>query len=248
MKKPLISDCGELFRDRGAVTYILMRLFQFMACVATSARAWMVIRMTTCILFLFLPVLTSSLCAHPFHLCVGQMKWNADAKVWEVSLRLHPQDLEKAMSAELQKGQHAQPVSIDDDGFSDLATRYLSYHFYVRSSSLAMNRQEFAAILRSSRAHAWKTTDPTTKGASDQDNSSLKWIGMEQERGWLWIHLELTQPSFQPERQKLWIVNRLLIDAVERQENTVAIDPVSTRKFSLQFRSGEEFQEMKPKK
>ncbi len=249
MKKPLISDCGELFRDRGAVAYILMRLFQCMACLATPSIAWIVTRKTTAILFLFLTVLTSSLCAHPFHLCVGQMKWNADAKVWEVSLRLHPQDLEKAMSAELQIGEHAQPVSIDDAGFSDLATRYLSSHFYVRSSSLAMNSQEFAAILRS-RAHAWTTTasDPTTKGASDQDNSSLKWIGMEQERGWLWIHLELTQPSFQTERKKLWIVNRILINAVERQENTVAIDPVSTRKFSLQFRSGEEFQEMKPRK
>jgi len=35
--------------------------------------------------------------AHPFHVCVGQMTWNAEAKHWEVSLRLHPQDLERSM-------------------------------------------------------------------------------------------------------------------------------------------------------
>ncbi len=198
----------------------------------------------------FLLALTSSLSAHPFHLCVGQMKWNEGSNGWEVSLRLHPQDLEKAMSAELQKEQRAVQVSIDDDGFSDLATRYLSSHFFVRRSPLAMNSEEFRAILRSSKASVWTKaiSSQTTNEAPAQDQSILKWVGMEQERGWLWIHLELTQPSFQLERQKLWIVNRILVDAVERQENTIAIDPVSTRKFSLQFRSGEEFQELKPKK
>ena len=245
----MISDCGGLLRSCGAVATILIRLFHCLACVATLARTWIVTRNSAAALFLFLPALTSSLCAHPFHLCVGQMKWNADVKVWEVSLRLHPQDLEKAMSEGLQKKERAQPVSIDDDGFSKLATRYLSSHFYVRRSPLAMNSEEFTAILRSSKTLSWTSSasDRTTKGASDQDQSSLKWIGMEQERGWLWIHLELRQPSFQPERQKLWIINRILLDSVERQENTIAIDPVSTRKFSLQFRSGEEFQEMKPK-
>lgn len=66
-------------------------------------------------------------------------------------------------------------------------------------------------------------------------------------RGWLWIHLELSQPSVQPELHKLWFVHRILLDTVERQENTLAIDPTRMEKYSLQFRSGLEFQEMKPK-
>ena len=181
------------------------------------------------------------LCAHPFHLCVGQMKWNLDAKVWEVSLRLHPLDLETAMSEELFKQEPSKRVSIDCDGFPDLATKYLSENFFVRRTPIEMSNIEFKTGLR-------PKSKPTSTEDVDQVESTLKWIGMERERGWLWIHVEMTQPSVQVERQKLWLVHRLLLDTVARQENTIAIDPTATKKFSLQFRSGEEFQEMKPKK
>ncbi len=193
-------------------------------------------------------VSASFLYAHPFHLCVGQMKWNVDANVWEVSLRLHPQDLETALSAELNNAKATQRVSVDDQGFSDRATKYLGSHFFVRRTPLAMNRDEFNAILRSETKRV-TGHDPTKHSGNllDQESSTIKWIGMEQERGWLWIHFELTQPSVQPEHQKLWFVHRVLINTVERQENTIAIDPTRTEKYSLQFRSGLEFQEMKPK-
>ncbi len=182
-----------------------------------------------CLLF------ASTLYAHPFHLCVGQMKWNSESNRWEVSLRLHPQDLEKALSAERSKDKPNERVSVDDDGFSDLATKYLGSRFFVRKTPLAMNAEEFKAILRSETK-----PDPELL-------SSIKWVGMEQERGWLWIHLELKQPSVQAEQHKLWFVHRILLDTVERQENTIAIDPTRTEKYSLQFRSGQEFQEMKSK-
>lgn len=180
-------------------------------------------------------LLAPTLYAHPFHLCVGQMKWNSQSNSWEVSLRLHPQDLEKALSAERSKDKPNERVSVDDDGFSDLATKYLGSRFFVRRTPHAMNAEEFSAILQSE-------TKPDPELVS-----SIQWVGMEQERGWLWIHLELTQPSVQPEQHKLWFVHRILLDAVERQENTIAIDPTRTEKYSLQFRSGLEFQEMKPK-
>ena len=228
-KPPSSHSCQSSRRIVGLVAYNAVRLFG---------------------LFVFFLAIAPSLCAHPFHLCVGQMKWNAESNVWEVSLRLHPQDLEKAMNAELQKAHRTEQVSIDDDGFPDLATNYLASHFYVRRSPLAMNNEEFNAILRSSKITSWITSvsAKTSNEDSDRDRSTLKWIGMEQERGWLWIHIELTQPSIQLEKQKLWMVNRILLDSVERQENTIAIDPVLSRKFSLQFRTREEFQEMKPKK
>ena len=179
--------------------------------------------------------------AHPFHLCVGQMKWNVDAMVWEVSLRLHPQDLETAMSTEAFKNDISKRISIDDDGFSELATKYLGANFFVRRSPMAMNKEEFKAILRSeSRSE--------TNEASGSALSTLKWVGMERERGWLWIHLEMTQPDLHIERQKLWLVHRIFLGTVERQENTIAVDPTAINKFSLQFRAGEEAQEMKPTK
>ncbi len=187
---------------------------------------------------------------HPFHLCVGQMKWNAGAKVWEVSLRLHPQDLEKSLNAELVRHRPRQHLSIDDDGFPAIATMYFGSHFFVRRTPAALKREELNAILESSKSKSWATAESALTKMDElfQEQSSLKWIGMEQERGWLWIHLELTAPSVEPARHKLWMVNRILVDSVERQENTVAIDPVDTKKFSLQFRSGEEFQELKPAK
>jgi hypothetical protein len=167
------------------------------------------------------------------------MKWNAESKLWEVSLRLHPQDLETAISKERFVEQPGKKISVDDEDFPEVALDYLNRHFFLRSSPRAMNKNEFKAILRS---------QPSTKvgEALPKEHSSLKWIGKEAERGWLWIHLELTQPTIEPERQKLWFVHRLLIASVERQENTILIDPTASKKFSLQFRSGEEFQEMKP--
>ena len=174
--------------------------------------------------------------AHPFHLCVGQMKWNADSKVWEVSLRLHPQDLEAAINREQFQDGFANKIGIDDDGFSDMAIKYLGAHFFLRRTPKAMNKEEFQAIIGS---------DSKRQERVDSDKSEIKWIGKEQERGWLWIHLELTPPTLDADRQKLWLVHNLLIANVERQENTIAIDPVASKKFSLQFRTGLEFQEMK---
>jgi len=167
------------------------------------------------------------------------MKWNAESKVWEVSLRLHPQDLETAISKDRFIDQPGKKISIDDEDFPEIAMEYLKRHFFLRSSPLAMNKEEFKAILRSQSARKAGEESP-------KEQSTLKWVGKEAERGWLWIHLELTQPTIVPERQKLWFVHRLLIDSVERQENTIAIDPTASKKFSLQFRTGEEFQEMKP--
>ena len=177
--------------------------------------------------------------AHPFHLCVGQMKWNVESKVWEVSLRLHPQDLELAISKERFRDQPGKKISIDDEDFQEAAIEYLNRHFFLRSSPLAMNKEEFKAILHSQTKEKEREDSPV-------DQSTLKWVGKESEKGWLWIHFELTQPTVDLERQKIWFVHRLLVQSVERQENTIAIDPTVSKKFSLQFRLGEEFQELKP--
>ena len=199
----------------------------------THLTVWFCCFLGLCFLF------ASQAHSHPFHLCVGQMKWNAKSKVWEVSLRLHPQDLEAAINKELFQDGRTNKVGIDDEGFSGVATQYLSSHFFLRRTPQAMNKEEFKAIMGS---------NSKARVAVDSDSSTLTWIGKEQEKGWLWIHLELTPPNLDAERQKLWFVHSLLIASVERQENAIAIDPVSSDKFSLQFRTGLEFQEMKAKK
>lgn len=207
-----------------------------------------------CLLVAACLIPTACSTAHPFHLCVAQMKWNADSNLWELSIRLHPQDLENALTKELYPDKPNQRLSIDDDSFPEIATKYLEHHFYLRRTSSALKREELKAILDSTKSELWAKAkvESTTKDDASKERSSLKWVGMEQERGWLWIHLELSAPSVDDERHKLWFINRILIDSVERQENTVAIDPVSidsvAKKFSLQFRSGEELHEMKATK
>jgi hypothetical protein len=188
-----------------------------------------------------------SLMAHPFHLCVGQMKWNSETQVWEVSLRLHPQDLEAAMTAERATQGATDKASIEDPNFSQDVTRYLQRYFYLRRTPLAMNSQELAAILKSEVTNSGpdKLNESTD---TKSERSSLAWVGMEQERGWLWLHFELKQPVVAPEQQKLWLVHRLLLDTVERQENTLAIESEPSKKFSLQFQLGTEFKEFSASK
>ena len=163
---------------------------------------------------------------------------------------MHPQDLEKALASELQKVKSGKRVSIEDDDFPEVVTKYLNANFYVHRSAATMKRDEFKAILDSLKEESWPKKLATPGKAKDENapKSTLVWIGKEQEFGWLWMHLELTAPKVESDNEKLWMVNRILFDSVERQENTVAVDSVSNKKFKLQFRIDEEFQELKPAK
>lgn len=195
-------------------------------------------------------------CAHPFHLCVGQMKWNTESKVWEVSLRLHPQDLELAMTNEMFAGDVTKKVSTEDSEFPAQVTEYLGRHFFLRKTPKAMNEVELDAILRAELKTELSLQSQPKKGGSAENESSgkpkpersaVQWVGMEQEKGWLWLHIEVSPPTFEPSREKLWLVHRLLLESVGRQENTISVDPTDSKKFSLQFQQGASFREFKPK-
>lgn len=179
--------------------------------------------------------------AHPFHLCVGQMKWNQNARAWEVSLRLHPQDLEAAMSSDLFPDDPSKKVSAEDRNFPELVQKYLSQCFFIRRTPFTMSLEETVSVLTAERS-----SDSTTNKASEitADRSTLKWVGAEQEKGWLWIHLEMKPPEAKKGEHKLWLVHRVLLEHVVRQENTVSVDPAVSPKFALQFKKGEDVREM----
>ena len=179
--------------------------------------------------------------AHPFHLCVGQMKWNQKAGAWEVSLRLHPQDLEAAMTSDLFRNDPSKKVSAEDRNFPELAQKYLSQCFFIRRTPLAMSLEETMAALTDERSSDSKSNQA---GEIPADRSTLKWVGTEQEKGWLWIHFEMKPPETKKGEHKLWLVHRVLLEHVVRQENTVSIDPAVSSKFALQFKKGEDVREM----
>jgi len=182
---------------------------------------------------------------HPFHLCVGQMTWNTSSERWEVSLRLHPQDLELAMNREasLANPSLGQKFSVEDSDFSVNATLYINQHLFLRRTALVATLKELTAILQSEANEVAKTGD-VEKSNPDMNRSQLKWIGMEQEKGWLWIHMEMESPVWNVEKEKLWMINELLLDHVPRQENTMAVDPVQQAKFSMQFKKDERIREL----
>ncbi|MCE2785874.1 MAG: hypothetical protein LW699_13445 [Pirellula sp.] len=71
------------------------------------------------------------------------------------------------------------------------------------------------------------------------NRSTLQWVGMESERGWLWIHLELTPPVARGVESKMYLAHRIFLDRIEMQENTVAILHAPGNRGSLQFKKGE---------
>jgi len=167
--------------------------------------------------------------AHPFHVCIAQMEWNGENQRWEVSIRLHPQDLERAVSQSRGK-----PTSIEDPDFSKHAIPFLNKQFAIVNAPKLVAVDELLGSMD-----------------RDEDNvarSELQWVGMEPERGWLWIHLEMIPPSesksSDTSENSSWLVHRIFLDTIDRQENSVRIIRGKDR-YSLQFQRGKEAQAMK---
>jgi len=172
---------------------------------------------------------------HPFHVCIGQMQWSAEESHWEVSLRLHPQDLERAMSSD---AGHA--ISMEDEDFDEKATRYLSEQFFIWRRPLTEESATLTEVLSKGFAK-----EASVDGSSNHDRSQLKWVGKESEKGWLWIHLEMIPPADQADTRS-WLIHRIFLDTVERQENSVSIVPTRATRHSLQFKKGTPIQPMRP--
>jgi hypothetical protein len=179
---------------------------------------------------------SATVVAHPFHVCVGQMTWNVEAKHWEVSLRLHPQDLERAMKAwrtsslsptstpaEIEAA--LKGCSVEDREFEELVLTYLDSQFFLRRAPMAMQKDELEKVVNSTKREA-------------KDFSKLKWVGREQEKGWLWIHLEMQPPEADPAVYRVWLCHQLFMEAVSRQENSVVVQSSKQIKYSLEFKKG----------
>ena len=179
--------------------------------------------------------------SHPFHVCIGQMRHNAQSGTWEVSLRMHPRDLELALS-DLQK----ESVARESESFPKVALDFLENQFFLIRLSETLSAKEIAEQI--SGLEPMRSLERKSISSSDTDGnrklpresrSTLQWVGMESERGWLWIHMELVPPESAPSDGKLYLVHRIFLDRIEMQENTVAILHAPGSRGSLQFKKGE---------
>lgn len=167
---------------------------------------------------------------HPFHVCVGQMQYNAQTSRWEVSLRVHPRDLELALT-----DVHRRSVSREDKDFPEQALDYLENQFLLMHYPDSQDMK----VIQSRVSELAPARSLEDKDKAIASRSRLEWIGMESERGWLWIHLELIPPQSDSSKGRLYLVHRIFLDRIEAQENSVAILYTRRDRSSLQFKKGQ---------
>ncbi len=82
--------------------------------------------------FLLLISLTASRSAHDFHASVTQMQYNSTEKIFEISIRLFTDDLEKALSQDVNANVRISPGDKSDA----IIEKYIHSHFvYVTSQN-----------------------------------------------------------------------------------------------------------------
>jgi hypothetical protein len=167
------------------------------------------------------------------------MQWNAAEGFWEVSLRMQPQDLEKAMSSEF-----GEVISVEDRDFQERAVAYLNTQFLIWRRPESETLARVTDVLAEVALPRGLRTDESD-AAWPEDRSRLKWVGMEQEKGWIWLHFEMVPPKDAGACSN-WLVHRVFLETVERQENSVSILPTRATRYSLQFKKGTPAQLMRP--
>jgi hypothetical protein len=134
-------------------------------------------------------------------------------------------------------------ISVEDRDFQERAVAYLNTQFFVwrrsESESLARVTDALAEI---PSPRPGRTEDGNA--AWPEDRSQLKWVGMEQEKGWIWLHFEMVPPK-DAVACSHWLVHRIFLETVERQENSVSILPTRATRYSLQFKKGTPAQPMR---
>ncbi len=154
---------------------------------------------------------------------------------------MHPRDLELALS-----DLHKESVARESENFSKVAVDFLENQFFLIRLSETLSAKEIAEQI--SGLEPMRSLERKSNSSSDTDGnrklpresrSTLQWVGMESERGWLWIHMELVPPESAPSDGKLYLVHRIFLDRIEMQENTVAILHAPGSRGSLQFKKGE---------
>jgi hypothetical protein len=183
--------------------------------------------------------------AHPFHICVGQMRWNEEEKYWELSLRLHPQDLEQSMQRwrlsqsrdELQKGRPVEALlagcRVEDPDFEIHAIAFLNQHFFLYHQEADKKPVRIEEVMGTS------SNEPHAK-------SKLVWVGKEYEKAWVWLHMELHPPQQPSSDSRLYLCHNVLLGEIPEQENSVLVEQQGRQRFSLQFKGNEVAKPLEP--
>jgi hypothetical protein len=82
-------------------------------------------------------MIASPIFAHPFHICTGEMEYNAKTKRWEVAMKMHPSDVETAIRKKTGK-----KVDVAVKEGSPELVEYLSKHFRLLRSETSKGAEK----------------------------------------------------------------------------------------------------------
>lgn len=145
---------------------------------------------------------------HPFHVSLAEAQWNSDRSRLKIALRLHPRDLDAALSES--SGRRILLEKESAENVEKLLTTYLANSIYLsasRADAMASDAKPIAA--RRERFH---------------------WVGIENEVRYVWVYFELERPEAD---EPVWLTNRVIFETEPTQINTLQLlrtdPPVAVR-------------------
>lgn len=153
--------------------------------------------------------------AHPFHTSTAEMEWNSKTQRFEVSVKIHAVDIERALSRK-----SGRRISLEGKAeVTKLVREYLSQHFFIAEQQTLQDSKLDREKPQASEKHG----ENDGKEAGEQVEplrSKLKFVGRELETSWLWLYFELEPPQ----SDMSWVLaNTLLFDVTDGQINTITV-------------------------
>ncbi|WP_164100417.1 DUF6702 family protein [Candidatus Laterigemmans baculatus] len=135
---------------------------------------------------------------HPFHVSVAEAQWNADHSRLKIALRLHPRDLDAALSEAT--GRRIVLEKESAESTKKLLSDYLAGTIYLSDSpAAAAGDAAEQRVQRRARFH---------------------WVGVEDEVRYVWVYFELERPAAEA---PVWLTNRVIFETEPTQINTLQL-------------------------
>lgn len=171
-------------------------------------------------LLLVLVGLTSAVYAHAFHITVSEAEMNHKTGSLEISMRVHPGDLEVALGR-----MTGRRIRLEKEPNIDaLITDYLRRSVKLQGAAKQAVDKAVKKRMASSQKDAVITKTQTDKskkaGEADKATPKIRWVGKEISVKWAWLYFEI------PSAGKLdgaTLTNKVFHEILADQENTMLL-------------------------
>lgn len=162
-------------------------------------------------------LLAKSPTPHPFHISIAEAEFNPQSERFEVSLKVHANDLEQSLR--LMTGEK---LDVEKDDIGEAVENFIDRFFYLLPAKVAKQIEE-----RSLDAAG----DANADEAQEFARSKCKFAGKELDTTWIWLYFELELPETDA---PLAVVDAIFLDRIEKQINTLTFR-VGKQKHALKL-------------